>query len=101
MSITSKAATSLVRQTARQQVPALRTAVAASQRRTDASTSHHSFTSPFHRGGANNQDTTSTPLWKKYRNGGETSNKMFSYFMVGTLGGLSALGAKETVQSMH
>ncbi len=30
--------------------------------------------------------------------GGETSNKVFSYFMVGTLGLLTAAGAKATVQ---
>ena len=44
------------------------------------------------------KDTTVIPSFKKYRSGNETSNKVFQYFMVGTMGALSALGAKATVQ---
>ena len=65
----------------------------------DASTSHAEFKSPFHRGTSNQQDTTVIPSFKNYRSGaGEQSNKMFQYFMVGAFGGISALGAKNTVQ---
>merc|ERR1712230_279705 len=85
MSVTQKAAANLVRHTARQQVPALRQSAA--------------FQSPFHRGESSHQDTTVIPSFKKYRGGSEASNKMFSYFMVGAFGGLSALGAKDTVQN--
>lgn len=93
----------MVRYTARQQLPALRSSAAVMQRRnradaTDASTSHADYVSPFHRGTHNSQDTTIIPDFKKYRAGGETGNKVFSYFMVGVYGGLAALGAKNTVQ---
>ena len=101
MAVTSKAASSLVRHAARQQLPALRqtTAVAQQKRtRADASTSHAEFTSPFHRGRQNQQDTTAIPSFRKYRGGSETGNKVFSYFMVGAFGGLASLGAKDTVQ---
>merc|ERR1712157_99579 len=68
--------------------------------RADASTTTNaSFKSPFHRGESSHQDTTVIPSFKKYRAGSEASNKMFSYFMVGAFGGLSALGAKDTVQN--
>ncbi|KAF2771571.1 ubiquinol-cytochrome c r [Teratosphaeria nubilosa] len=103
MSVTSKAATSLVRATARSTpLPALRPSTAiVQQRRTkaDASTSHAIFESPFHRGQSNHQDTTVIPSFKKYRAGSEMPNKVFQYFMVGAFGGLTALGAKDTVQN--
>ena len=99
MSLTHKAATTLVRRASsavRQTASAVQ-----QQRRTkaDASTSQAVFTSPFTRGSHNQQDTTAIPSFKKYRGGSEAGNKLFSYFMVGGLGGLSALGAKDTVQS--
>ncbi|KAK4544417.1 hsp70 nucleotide exchange factor fes1 [Oleoguttula mirabilis] len=103
MSLTHKAATSLVRRTT--QLPALRQSAAVVQRRHkadsnfDASTSHAVFESPFHRGQSGQQDTTVIPSFKKYRGGSEAGNKMFSYFMVGAFGGLTALGAKDTVAS--
>lgn len=101
MSLSSKAATGLVRHTAtRQQLPALRSSAAAIQKRNraDASTSQAQFTSPFSRGGSNRQDTTVIPSFAKYRGGSETGNKMFQYFMVGAFGGVTAVGAKNTVQ---
>ena len=104
MALSSKAATSLVRQTARQQLPALRCSAAAVQKRNraDASTSHAEFVSPFHRGTRNEHDTTVIPSFGKYKSSsGETGNKMFQYFMVGAFGGLSALGAKSTVQGAY
>ena len=82
----------MARQCARQQVPAIRSSVAAMQQR------NSSYSSPF-RGTSNHTDTTAIPSFKKYRNaGGETSPKLFQYFMVGTFGAITAMGAKATVQ---
>ncbi|KAF2261358.1 ubiquinol-cytochrome c r [Lojkania enalia] len=55
-----------------------------------------SFDSPF-KGTAS---APNVPSFAAYRNRakGETGPKVFSYFMVGTMGALSALGAKATVQ---
>ena len=91
-------AASLARQCARPS--AVRSSVAALQVRNAGSsaTTAESYSSPF-RGTSNHRDTTAIPDFKKYRNtGGETQNKVFQYFMVGAFGGLSALGAKNTVQ---
>jgi len=101
MSLTSRAATSLARRST--QLPAIRQSTAVvQQKRYDASTSHAIFSSPFHRGKGEQQDTTAIPSFKKYRNGRQEINgKIFQYFMVGALGGISALGAKETVQSEY
>ncbi|EME78239.1 uncharacterized protein MYCFIDRAFT_72052 [Pseudocercospora fijiensis CIRAD86] len=104
MSVSSRAATSLVRHAARQQLPALRSSTAVMQTQqqrsmADASTSHAVYKSPFHRGTSSQQDTTVIPSFKNYRSSsGEQGNKMFQYFMVGAFGGISALGAKNTVQ---
>jgi ubiquinol-cytochrome c reductase iron-sulfur subunit len=96
MSLT-KAASTALRTVPRQS--ALRSAVpATAQKRYDASTSHAAFKSPFHRGTGEHQDTTVIPNFGKYKSGSETGNKMFQYFMVGAFGGISALGAKNTVQ---
>ena len=45
---------------------------------------------------------SSIPDFGKYMSSskGENKNKLFSYFMVGTMGALSAAGAKSTVQGM-
>ncbi|KAG9695312.1 ubiquinol-cytochrome c r, partial [Aureobasidium melanogenum] len=91
-------AASLARQCARPS--AVRSSVAALQVRNAGSsaTTAESYTSPF-RGTSNHRDTTHIPDFKKYRNtGGETQNKVFQYFMVGTFGAVTALGAKATVQ---
>jgi ubiquinol-cytochrome c reductase iron-sulfur subunit len=62
------------------------------------SASASSFDSPFK--GSN--DSTKIPSFAAYRNkGGETGPKVFQYFMVGTMGALSALGAKNTVQGTY
>lgn len=55
-----------------------------------------SFSSPF-RG---EQKSTQIPDFKKYMapKGSSTSNAVFSYFMVGAMGAISAAGAKSTVQ---
>jgi hypothetical protein len=46
------------------------------------------------------EKTTRIPSFAKYRSksGDESGPKVFQYFMVGTMGALSALGAKATVQ---
>lgn len=55
-----------------------------------------SFQSPFK---DDSNPTTKIPSFAKYMSKrGETSNKTFQYFMVGTMGLLSAAGAKATVQ---
>ncbi len=107
MSLSHKAAASFVRHTARrQQLPAVRqtAALAQQQQRTYAdgsNVSHAVFNSPFHRGKGDRPDTTVIPSFKKYRSGNEQGNKVFQYFMIGSLGGISAMGAKDTVQSMQ
>jgi hypothetical protein len=74
------------------QLPVARAGCTALQTR-NASAS--SFDSPF----KGTQDSTKIPSFAAYRNkGGETGPKVFQYFMVGTMGALSALGAKATVQ---
>jgi ubiquinol-cytochrome c reductase iron-sulfur subunit len=101
MSIPTRLSSVVARQASRQTLPAARAPLAVQQQRrtrADASTSHAEFNSPFTRGTSGQKDTTVIPSFKKYKNGNETSNKVFQYFMVGALGGLSALGAKNTVQ---
>ncbi|KAF2709092.1 ubiquinol-cytochrome c reductase iron-sulfur subunit, partial [Pleomassaria siparia CBS 279.74] len=77
------------------QLPVARASCAAMQTR-NASASTSSFDSPF-KGDAK---TTKIPSFAAYRNkaGGETGPRVFSYFMVGTMGALASLGAKATVQ---
>ncbi|KAF1348574.1 Rieske [2Fe-2S] iron-sulfur domain-containing protein [Delphinella strobiligena] len=87
----------MARQCARQQVPTLRSSVAAMQKRGNADVAPKT-SSPF-RGLGERKDTTAIPSFKKYRNaGGETGPKLFQYFMVGTFGAITAMGAKATVQ---
>ena len=103
MSLSTRLSTAVGRQAARQTLPTARAApltVQQQQKRTlaDASTSHAEFNSPFTRGTSGKKDTTVIPSFKKYRAGNETSNKVFQYFMVGTMGAITAAGAKSTVQ---
>lgn len=88
--LVSKAST-LARAATRTQLPAVRAAAAAPvtavQQRNAGTTSN--FDSPF--------KTTKIPDFSHYKGGSEAGNKVFGYFMVGALGGLSALGAKNTV----
>lgn len=98
MSALASTAGTLARTCTRAQVPsAIRASAAAvvhQQRRGDATSS---FDSPFKGMGAS--PTTKIPSFAKYRSsGGESGNKVFQYFMVGTMGAISALGAKATVQ---
>ena len=60
------------------------------------------FDSPFHRSGGTTRTTTNIPTFGKYRsNRSEIGNRVFQYFMVGTFGAVTAMGAKATVQGMH
>jgi Ubiquinol cytochrome reductase transmembrane region len=56
-----------------------------------------SFDSPFK--GEESSPTTKIPSFKNYMSkSSETSNRVFQYFMVGSMGLLAAAGAKATVQ---
>jgi hypothetical protein len=56
-----------------------------------------SFDSPFR--GMGNDKASQIPDFGKYRSkSGTNSNLVFQYFMVGTMGALTAAGAKATVQ---
>ncbi|KAJ5832803.1 cytochrome b-c1 complex subunit Rieske [Penicillium riverlandense] len=92
----SATSTTLLRTCARQQLPTARAAVASCQRR--AVSDKSSFDSPF----GSSQEYTSTlkiPNFGKYSsNKSPRSNQVFSYFMAGSLGLASAVGAKATVQ---
>jgi ubiquinol-cytochrome c reductase iron-sulfur subunit len=102
MSALTSTAGTLARSCVRAQLPsAVRASTAAvSQRRSIAEVSStSSFDSPFR--GAGGESTTKIPSFASYKSrGGENSNKTFQYFMVGTMGAVSALGAKATVQGM-
>ena len=60
--------------------------------------SKSSFDTPF-KDPLGKVDTTKIPSFKAYKSkGSEVSNRVIQYFMVGTMGLLSAAGAKATVQ---
>lgn len=82
----------LLRTCVRQRLPAVPTStIAAVQCRGKADAR---FESPFV-----THDTTKIPDFSKYKSsGGETTGKLFQYFMAGSMGVLTALGAKATVQ---
>ncbi|MCJ1251913.1 hsp70 nucleotide exchange factor fes1 [Trapelia coarctata] len=85
----------MLRICARQRLPALRASSVTAQRRGKADMKA-SFDSPFK---TVEETTTKIPNFKNYMSRkGETSNKVFQYFMVGTMGALAAAGAKATVQ---
>lgn len=59
------------------------------------------FDSPYHRSGGTSRTTTDIPDWSKYKSGkDELTNRVFQYFMVGSFGAITAMGAKATVQGM-
>lgn len=102
----SARAGSLLRTCPRQRIPALSSAITSAQRRNKADIVQRSggeyertpqFESPFR-----DEDTTPTtkiPSFAKYMSKKpESSNKVFQYFMVGSMGLLTAAGAKATVQ---
>lgn len=92
MASLSTASRLCMRSAARPSVPAVR-ALSTTAMRPDSASS--SYTSPF-KGSAK---ANKIPDFSKYMaKGGEGKNKLFSYFMVGTMGALTAAGAKSTVQ---
>lgn len=79
------------------------TAVAPSSRRsvTNATSEPTSFNSPFGTGADASSAGAKIPSFKNYMSGrGENTNRVFQYFMVGSMGLLAAAGAKATVQGM-
>jgi ubiquinol-cytochrome c reductase iron-sulfur subunit len=58
-----------------------------------------SFESPFGRSKEQHYDTRKIPSFKGYAsNSPEITNRVFQYFMAGSMGLLAAAGAKNTVQ---
>ena len=94
----SSASSTLLRSCARQQLPTTRAAVASCQQRRGVADVKSSFESPFvnHEGRGS---TVKIPNFGKYKSSkSPRSNQVFSYFMAGTMGLASAVGAKATVQ---
>jgi ubiquinol-cytochrome c reductase iron-sulfur subunit len=96
------ASRTLARSWTAHQLPAARASCSALQTQQTRSVSEvsttSSFDSPF-KGAGSSQGTTKIPSFAKYRNkGGENGLKVFQYFMVGTMGAITAMGAKATVQ---
>lgn len=102
--LTSSASSSLLRACTRQNLASVRTAAvtsASQQRRgrTSEASPSSSFDSPFGRSQESSPSSLKIPSFGKYASkGGETPNKVFSYFMAGSMGLISAVGAKATVQ---
>ncbi|KAL8719120.1 MAG: hypothetical protein Q9225_003832 [Loekoesia sp. 1 TL-2023] len=103
--LTSRAS-SILRACPRQRLPALSASIVSTQRRGRADIVQRtagekdrtpSFESPFRDDDEN--PTTKIPSFANYMSKKpQTTNKVFQYFMVGTMGVLSAAGAKATVQ---
>ncbi|RMZ75926.1 hypothetical protein DV738_g5214, partial [Chaetothyriales sp. CBS 135597] len=71
----------------------------ANQRRHRASAVGPTSQSTFNASASSPVDTTKIPSFKAYRSkAAEVSNRTFQYFVVGTMGLLTAVGAKATVQ---
>lgn len=88
----------LVRCCVRQQLPAVRAAVASSQQRDVTQAAKSSFESPFSRT-KESSSTLKIPSFGKYASKSSAqSNKVFAYFAAGSLGLISAVGGKNTVQ---
>jgi ubiquinol-cytochrome c reductase iron-sulfur subunit len=83
-----------LRSAASVKTPAVRALSSTAVRGGDASASS-SYTSPFK---GTEQKGNKIPDFGKYMRGSEGPNKVFQYFMVGTMGALTAAGAKSTVQ---
>lgn len=94
MATLSTASRLCLRSAARPVVPAVRALSSTAMRPDSAGTA--SYTSPF-KGGESKGNTI--PDFGKYMSkNGEGANKVFSYFMVGAMGAITAAGAKSTVQ---
>lgn len=92
MATLSTASRLALRSAAGVKAPAVRALSSTAVRGADASPS---YTSPFK---GTEDKGNKIPDFGKYMRGGEGSNKVFQYFMVGTMGALTAAGAKSTVQ---
>ena len=71
------------------------------QRRSQTGASEATFESPFSKGAASQKkyDTHKIPSFKNYASKSpEITNRVFQYFMAGSMGLLAAAGAKNTVQ---
>ena len=100
---------SLLRSCPRQRLPAISATVISAQRRGKADIVQRAggeyertpqFESPFR--DEDSTPTTKIPSFAKYMSKKpESSNKVFQYFMVGTMGALTAAGAKATVQGSY
>ncbi|KAH8696145.1 Rieske [2Fe-2S] iron-sulfur domain-containing protein [Talaromyces proteolyticus] len=101
MSQLSSASTALLRTCARQQPATVaRSALAAAQQQRGAANAgaKASFESPFGSTAEESGATLKIPSFKKYMSkSSPSSNKVFSYFVAGTMGLGSAIGAKATV----
>ncbi|KAJ6102837.1 hypothetical protein N7486_005264 [Penicillium sp. IBT 16267x] len=94
----SSASSTLLRTCARQQLPTTRAAVTSCQQRRGVADAKASFDSPFVNPG-DHRSTLKIPDFSKYKsNSSPRSNQVFSYFMAGTMGLATAVGAKATVQ---
>ncbi|KAJ5894212.1 Cytochrome b-c1 complex subunit Rieske [Penicillium taxi] len=94
----SSASSTLLRTCARQQLPTTRAAVTSCQQRRGVADAKASFESPFVNAGERGS-TVKIPNFGKYQSkSSPRSNHVFSYFMAGTMGLASAVGAKATVQ---
>ncbi|KAJ5802727.1 Ubiquinol-cytochrome c reductase iron-sulfur subunit [Penicillium pulvis] len=94
----SSASSTLLRTCARQQLPTTRAAVTSCQQRRGVADAKASFDSPFVNAGERGS-TVKIPNFSKYKsNSSPRTNQVFSYFMAGTMGLASAVGAKATVQ---
>ncbi|KAL2006309.1 hypothetical protein VTN00DRAFT_9963 [Thermoascus crustaceus] len=94
------ASSSMLRSCARQQLPAARAAIAGCQQRRGVADAapKSSFDSPFGRS-KESAETLKIPNFSKYASkSSATTNKVFSYFVAGSMGLVSAVGAKATVQ---
>ena len=90
MASLSTASRVCLRSAAKPTVPAVR-ALSSTAMRPDSAT----YSSPF----KGYSKASNIPNFGKYMSGSpETNNKTFSYFMVGTMGAITAAGAKSTVQ---
>lgn len=94
MATLSTASRLCVRAAAQPAVPVVRALSTTALRPAGAATAS-SYSSPF----KGETKGSKIPDFGKYVSGaGENKNKLFSYFMVGALGAVSAAGAKSTVQ---
>lgn len=101
---------SLPSQTTRHATPSLTAALPKQlqqrrQQQTGAAGAPHSvstFDSPYGRTSEAEPVSAKIPSFKAYMSrNSETTNRVFQYFMVGTMGMLAAAGAKATVQGME